>query len=201
MAEHDLPPESARIRSDRGATGAHSGAQMRSPERLTIDVTVARDFLDAGRAGHPSAMQLFELFRAGKVEIAAAPQGYRLDANGRLAEQLRELTKAEGVDEAHQLAYTSEVTYTSETLVTGAFVPGVSEAWNRITANWRSHEWKPPGVADRFHVETHILDGRDVFLTEDQALLVMCRRLREEDGFPVTAMRVAEYLDGHRDRG
>jgi hypothetical protein len=41
-------------------------------------------------------------------------------------------------------------------------------------------------------------DGRDVFITDDKRLLVMCRRLREEHGFPIVAMRIADYLDERR---
>ena len=36
---------------------------------------------------------------------------------------------------------------------------------------------------------------RDVFLTDDRALLAMCRRLRHEEGIAVTAMTVAEYVE------
>ena len=61
-------------------------------------------------------------------------------------------------------------------------------------ASWRSHEWTPPGDADRFHVETHVFGERDVFITDDRPLLVMCRRLREEEGVEIEAMTLAEYL-------
>jgi rRNA-processing protein FCF1 len=39
------------------------------------------------------------------------------------------------------------------------------------------------------------MEGRDVFLTDDRPLRVMCRRLREEHGVPVVAMSLAEYLN------
>jgi hypothetical protein len=166
-----------------------------APERLTIDVTVARDYLDSEREGHRQAVTLFELARKGEVELAAAPQGYRLDVEGDLAERLRATFREEGVAEARQLAYPSRVTYPGPNLFPGAYVPGFGEAWTEVVATWRSHEWKPPQGEDRFHVETHVMEGRDVFLTDDRPLRVMCRRLREEHGVPVVAMSLAEYLN------
>jgi len=95
-----------------------------------------------------------------------------------------------------KLAYASEVTYPSKNLFPGHFVAGFADAWNDVAANWRSHEWTPPGLADRFHIETHVIEGRDVFLTADQPLRVMCRRLRDEHGINVVAMGLVEYLEG-----
>jgi hypothetical protein len=37
-----------------------------------------------------------------------------------------------------------------------------------------------------------------VFLTDDKRLLTMCRRLREEHGFPIVAMRLSDYLEGRQ---
>jgi hypothetical protein len=87
------------------------------------------------------------------------------------------------------------VTFASENLIVGAYVDGFVEAWNAVVATWRSHERTPPQIGDRFHVETHVLERRDVFLTDDRPLLVMCRRLREEHGVPIVAMGLVEYLD------
>jgi hypothetical protein len=163
-------------------------------ERLTIDATVARDYLDPQRERHPHAVELFGLARKGEIELAAAPQGYRLDAQGNLAETLRATFAIESVAIPPQLAYTSEVTYPSEDLFPGAYVEGFGEAWAAVIATWQSNEGKPPEGADRFHVETHVLHGRDVFLTDDRLLRVMCRRLRDEHSIPIVAMGLAEYL-------
>jgi hypothetical protein len=104
---------------------------MDRPERLTIDVTVARDFRCAGRERHAYAEALFELARKGDVELVTAPQGYRLDVSGDLAGQLSRAFAEENVAEANQLAYLSEATYPSESLVPGAYVAGFNEAWQR----------------------------------------------------------------------
>jgi len=169
-----------------------------SRERLTIDLTVARDYLavddERRRERHEQAVLLFALFRAGEVELAIAPQGHRLDAEGDLAEQLRAMLVDEGVEEAPQLAYVSEVTYPAENLYPGQYVDGFADAWDDIVATWRSHGGKPPKLADRFYVETHVLERRDVFLTDDRPLLVMCRRLREEHGAAIEAMSPSDYL-------
>jgi hypothetical protein len=165
------------------------------PERLTIDVTVARDFLDPERDGHAAALALFELARGGEVELITAPQGYGLDVEGELARQLQELFAREEVGQALQVARVSAVTYPGADLIAGHYVEGFVEAWDGIVATWRPHEYKPPGPADRLHVETHLVERRDVFLTDDNGLLVMCRRLNKEHGFAIVAMPVAEYVD------
>jgi hypothetical protein len=147
--------------------------------RLTIDMTVVRDYLGDRREGHADATALFALAKAGEVNLAVAPQGHRFDASGQLAEDVSKVVALDGVEEARQLAYLSEHTYPSDTLFVGAFVEGFPEAWQQEVARWPSHEGKPPGVADRFHAETHVLERRDVFITDDRSLLRMCCRLRD----------------------
>jgi hypothetical protein len=163
-------------------------------ERLTIDVTVARDYLDQSEARHEDAVKLFRLAQDGAVELATAPQGYRLDVTGDLAEQLDDMLAEEGVESARQLAYLSTVTYPDANLFPGHVVEGFGSAWQQLIETWRSHEGKPPGDEDQIHVETHVADGRDVFITDDRALRAMCRRLRDEHDFPVESMGLAEYL-------
>ena len=75
-----------------------------------------------------------------------------------------------------------------------AAVKGVPDAWNEVLDNWRTHVGSKPHAPDRLHVETHVMERRDVFLTNEPGLVVMCRRLRLEYGFDVEAMTVAEYL-------
>lgn len=122
----------------------------------------------------------------------------KLDANADLAKQLKAMFDSEGVVDAPQLAYSSEVTFPSEDLFPGAYVDGFLTAWNAVVGNWRSHQGKPPKAADRVHAETHVLDGRDVFLTDDRPLLVMCHRLHDEHGVNLVAMGLVEYLEGRR---
>jgi hypothetical protein len=129
-----------------------------------------------------------------------APQGQGLDADGSLAEQLTALLAREGIREAPQLAYPPEVTLPSETLYPGHYVAGFREAWDAVTVSWRSHEAKPPGVADRFHVETHLANDRDVFITDDRPLLHMCHRLRDEHGIQIVAMSLEDYVTARRTR-
>jgi len=168
---------------------------MSAPQRLTIDTTVARDFLDPKRERHELAKQLFVLAQAGEVELAVAPQGHRLDVEENLAEQLRATFAGEGVEETRQLARVSGATYPSANLFPGQYVHDFDEAWDGVAATWRSHEGKPPKLADRFHVETHVLERRDFFVTDDRPLLIMCRRLRDEHGITIEAMSLGEYLE------
>jgi hypothetical protein len=164
-------------------------------ERLTIDATVWFDYRDPDQERHALAVELFGLAERGEVELVTAPQGYRLDlSTGRAgaADQLREAFEREEVGQARQVARVSEVTFLP--LVLGHYVEGFVEAWAEISTGWP----KAPGPADRFHVETHLADGRDVFITDDKRLLTMCRRLREEHGFPIVAMGLADYLERRR---
>jgi hypothetical protein len=163
-------------------------------ERLTIDLNVAWDYLDLARPGGAAALVLFELARRGEVELVLAPQGHRLDADGDLAAELEHLVGSGEVGEAQQLSYPSAVTYPGEDFYPGHVVDGFAAAWSQVVADWRSHERTAPGDTDRWYIETHLADGREVFLTGDQALLVMCRRLREEHGFPIVALTTSEYL-------
>lgn len=168
---------------------------MTAPERLTIDVTVARDYVDLCRPRHARALELFELARQGSIELSTAPQGYRLDANGDLAKQMNATFAIERVARAPQLAYASEATFPGDDLMVGAYVPGFAEAWNAVaTSRPPSNKW-PPGIPDRFHIETHVLQERDVFLTDDGPLLEMCRRLHDEHAVNVVAKGLVEYLD------
>jgi predicted nucleic acid-binding protein len=174
--------------------GYARGLRMTPPERLTIDATVAFDFLDPEAERHEHATALFELAERGEVELATAPQGYRLDlTRGRSDKQLREAFEREEVRATRQVARVSEVTYPGADLIVGHYVQGFAEAWDRIAENWP----RAPGPADRLHVETHIVEGRDVFITDDKRLLAMCRRLNE-NGFSIVAMPIAEFLAERR---
>ncbi len=171
----------------------------RRPERLTIDVNIARDYLEPRRRGHADAVVLFCLARNGVVELATAPQGYRLDVHGALEAQLKTLLQGEGVTQAPQVARVSDVTYPSENLYPGPYLPRLDLAWTSIIAKWRSHERKPPQIEDRWHVETHIVAKRDVFITNDEALITMCNRLRDEHGIEIRAMTLHDYLAARSD--
>jgi hypothetical protein len=173
----------------------HAG-RVKTPERITVDTTVARDVMDPRRSGHRYALELLAMAERGEVELMIAPQGRRLDVtHGDLLDQLQPLID-EHLPEARQVARLSEATYPSETLFPGAIVHGFDEAWDQVAASWEAKD--PPGRNDRFHVETHVLEQRDVFITNDGALIRMCDRLRGEHGLRVTAMRLQDYVASRR---
>jgi hypothetical protein len=172
---------------------------MSRSERLSIDITVVRDFLDLSRPRHQEAQELFALADGDEVELIVAPQGYRDDVpEGTLREQLQGLITSGHVSEARQLARLSNVTYPSKNLFPGQFVRGFQEAWQAVIDTWKTHEAKPPGDKDRWHVETHILEGADVFLTDDRPLCVMCRRLHDEHEITIDAMGLGDYLKARK---
>lgn len=155
-----------------------------------------RDYLEPTRSRHADARALFDLAAEGLVELAAAPSGYLFEVGqDDLAVQIREMLTTQGVKNAGQLAYPGRM-FPGATYP-GAGVPELAEAWNAIASDWRTNEGKLPGHDDRAHVETHVMEKRDVFVTDDRALLAMCRRLRDEHGFPIEAIRLSDYIAEH----
>jgi hypothetical protein len=175
-------------------------ASVNPRQRLTVDIMVFRDYLER-RKGYPDAAALLEFHRRGEVELGAASSGYLIDAtklgptgdraSGKLWQDLHALFEAEGITETVQLAYPG-VMVPGPGAIPGAAVEGFGVAWDAALASWPGNE-KKPGDNDRLHVETHLLEGRDVLITNDGPLLAMCGRLRAH-GLAVTAMTVAEYL-------
>lgn len=76
----------------------------------------------------------------------------------------------------------------------GVGFPALRPAWDAVIESWNGPGRKP-GTSDRAHVETHLVMGRDVFVTDDQGLLTMCRRLRQEHQLPIEAMDLSECVN------
>jgi len=169
------------------------------PERLSIDTTVLRDYVGLERPRHAAAVELFEMAARGDVELVVAPQGFRFDVTGPLAALVEKAFPVGDVRLARQLSYPSAETYPSPDLFPGNHVAGFAEAWREVASTWNTHEGTPPNDRDMWHVETHLAEGRDVFVTDDEPLLTMCRQLREEHGLSIVAMRLPEYLARSRE--
>jgi hypothetical protein len=163
-------------------------------QRISIDTTIIRDLLDEGRPQHMLAVKLFEIAEAGEIELVIAPQGHRDDVwEGDVMEDIQRLVDSGRLAESEQVSRVSEVTLLP--FIIGHYAEGFDEAWDAVLAGWKTHEGKLPGNKDRWHVETHLLDPAEVFITDDGPLLVMCRRLHEEHGLTIRAMRLQEYLE------
>ena len=160
-------------------------------------MTAIRDAMYDDRERHGDALRLLAAAERGDVELGVPPQGSLADLRGQfdgeLAERVQALLARPGVVALPQVARLSDVTFLGEDLLLGAYVDGFQEAWNAIAANWRG-PGKRPGNFDRWYVETHLLDGRDVFLTDDAGLRTACDRLRDEYGFPVCAESLRDYV-------
>ncbi len=163
-------------------------------ERVTIDQTVALAYLNPREDSHEDAKRLFTLAREGEVEVASATSGRLVDARGDLREQLSEMFEREGVAETDPLPYPSDELFPSDDLFPSEGVEELRRAWNAVAAEWKAKNRKPPEPADCLHVETHVRDARDVFITDDKRLLDMCYALRDEHGIAIEAMRLGEYL-------
>lgn len=162
---------------------------MHALARLTLDMTAIRDLVYEDRERHPDGLRLLSLAERGDVELGIPAQGSLADLRGQLGGELADRIKAlhsrPGVVGLPQLARLSEVTFPGENLFPGYFVDGFSDAWDQVAATWKTHQGKCPGDFDRWYVESHIADRRDVLLTDDEPLRVMCDRLREEHGLPI----------------
>jgi hypothetical protein len=163
-------------------------------QRVSIDTTVIRDLLGERRSQHMLAVKLFKMADAGEIELAIAPQGHRDDVwEGDVRHDIQRLVDSGRLAESEQVSRVSTVTLLP--LIIGHYAEGFDEAWDAVLAGWKTHESKPPGDKDRWHVETYLLDPAEVFITDDGPLLIMCRRLHDEHGLSMRAMRLKEYLE------
>lgn len=90
-----------------------------------------------------------------------------------------------------QLAYPG-VMYPGSNLFPGAFVPGFGAAWAAVLAQTGAQPRKRD--VDALHVESHLLEERDVFITDDDWLLRACQRLADDHGLALVAMSLGGYL-------
>ena len=88
------------------------------------------------------------------------------------------------------------MTYPSETLFPGNYDQDFAKALRHVVDTWDSdrHGKGPPQENDAWHLETHVTDARDVFLTDDAGVLNTCRRLDSEHGIAINAMRLEEFI-------
>ncbi len=84
--------------------------------------------------------------------------------------------------------------FPSSSLFPGHFVASFDAAWNVIAAGWKTHQGACPGGEDRWYVESHLLAGNDVLVTDDRALRAMCDRLSVEHGLTVVAESLNEFV-------
>lgn len=158
--------------------------------RLTLDMTAIRDAAYEDRERHGDALRLLELAVRGEVELGIPPQGTLADLHGQfsgeLAGRVQGLLARPGVVELPEIARLSDVTFPAPDLLPGAYVDGFDKAWEALATDWNGPGSRP-GDLDRWYVESHLLEGRDVLLTDDRALRTLCDRLRDEWDFPVRA--------------
>jgi hypothetical protein len=174
---------------------------VRRTELVTLDMTAIRDVVEDGRAQHTEALKLLALAERGEVELGIPPQGSLADLRGQfggeLAQQIRALLTRPGVVELPQIARLSDVTFPSPTLWPGHYIEGFGGAWDAVANHWKTDQGRCPGSFDRWYVESHILGGRDVIVTDDRALRAMCDRLRDEHGLAVQAESLLDFVARH----
>jgi hypothetical protein len=170
---------------------------MSQVHRVTIDMNVIRAYLNPVEDGHADASRLFTTAARGDVELAVPPQGSLADLHGQyggeLARDVATVLSKPGVVELSQVARLSDVTFPAKNLLLGHFVEGFDQAWSAVAAGWKTHQGKLPGAADRWYVESHLLAGNDVLVTDDRALRAMCDRLRVEHGLEVDSESLVSF--------
>jgi hypothetical protein len=191
------------LNQDEPGQQAAAGHNAVTLERLTIDTTVALDLLDPRRKRHAVARKLVEMAEAGEVEIGVAPQASRFDEHpdlGDFIEQLRDAFPRARIVELPQLPYLSDKTYLDDEFYLDTAEESLTKVWDSVCATWRSdRDGKgPPGAPDAWHLETHVREKRDVFLTNDGeksgGVLSAVERLNDEHGFAIKAMRLEEFI-------
>ncbi len=161
-------------------------------KKLTFDVNIVRDYLDPARPGHGTAAQLVELHQSGKCEIRMTT---RVDVDvpgGDLRDQFNDLDflSAPRIPALVRLDYTVpgiDVLATDEQAIEAdqimdCLFPGADE-------QSRSHKRR---IADVDHLIGHKLSGRDVFLTNDKAILDKQGVLNTR--FGITVMSPSEFI-------
>jgi hypothetical protein len=170
---------------------------MSRVHRATIDINVIRTYLDPERAGHVDASSLVAAAARGDVQLAVPPQGSLADLHGQhggeLAQDITTLLSKPGVVKLPQVARLSDVTFPADNLFPGHFVEGFAEAWSAVAADWKTHQGALPGAADRWYVESHLLAGNDILVTDDRALRAMCHRLRAEHGLNIASESLGDF--------
>jgi hypothetical protein len=102
--------------------------------------------------------------------------------------------------QGYQLPYLSDETYLDDEFYLDTGDENLTTAWDGVCATWRSdRDGKgPPGENDAWHLETHVREKRDVFLTNDGeksgGVLRAVERLNREHGFTINVMRLEEFV-------
>ena len=145
-------------------------------------MTVVIDVAEQQPPRYEQGLELFARARRGEVELAIASSGQLFDNPYGAAQ---ELIESGIVTETVQLAYPG-VMVPGSNAVPGASVEGFGEAWKAIAADWNG-PGRRPEATDALHIETHVLEKRDVFITDDEGLRTMCRRLHDEADIAIEA--------------
>jgi hypothetical protein len=157
---------------------------MSRPERVTIDMTVVIDLLEPDAERHADALKLLAMAEAGDVELGIAPQGHLHDNPDDRVRELRRRYPQVVFLELPQVAYLSEHTYPAPDLYLGNDDGKLANAMRQVSVDEN----------DAWHVETHAVAGRDVFITDDDRLKKRIKRLNSEHGFTIDAMRLEEFV-------
>ncbi|MFN8224150.1 MAG: hypothetical protein U0R50_12990 [Gaiellales bacterium] len=180
------PAPSGRAVTESPATGV---------PRVTIDMPGARDAIDDRRARHAAAVALLALAEQGRIELAIAASGIIIDVrhdDGGLRSALAQLVRVRPLTTTSPLSYPG-LMYPGPNTFPGVAAPEVGEQWRIELARWRTHEGAPPGDGDLVHAESHVALRRDIFVTNDQPLLLMCDRLLAA-GIPLRALRAEDAV-------
>ncbi|MBO9531746.1 MAG: hypothetical protein J7513_02110 [Solirubrobacteraceae bacterium] len=165
------------------------------PLRVTIDSNVIHAHFKPRERAHGDAVSLLDAAARGEILLTIAAQGSRLDFRpGQVADRLRELIDVKTVRVAEQVGRFGPATQLAPDLKFGSTADGFWDAWTVEVERWPTHVNAAPNREDCWHVESHVVDGADVFVTDDQPVLDMCSRLAAH-GFVIQAATLAEFVE------
>ena len=160
---------------------------------VTIDTTVVRDLEDPARPRHRSAVRLVDMHEKGQIDIAVTTR-INIDVSGPLREKLDALPalRTAPIGTGFRLDYST--LNCGDMLVDDDTAQEPDEIMELLFpgADPTSHKHQNR-IADVDHLLGHKLNGRDVFLTDDRAILD--RRSQLHERFGIVVMTPNEFLE------
>jgi len=139
--------------------------------KVTLDTMVLWEWLKYHRAA-ADLEQLVQLHEAGSIELAVTATIRRDVSRDPMAERLESLPEI-GVDEVGGVARLGFWRLGRDRLADGRF------------GEWSAGLESPPGIEDLDHLQAHMLQHRDFFLTTDKAILALADELSQRWGIEV----------------
>ena len=159
---------------------------------VTLDTTVIVEYLE-NRGKVAVAESLLELAQNGRLDLCVTGRIREDIPRQPLSERINELAEL-GIREMGSIIRTGHWRPSRDTAGNTKF----QEAIDSLPDDPRRPIRKRPDWRDWDHVQTHYLNGRDVFLTWDKGILYAAPHLKEQ--LDIVIMKPEDYLQQHRNQ-